>query len=122
MDSHTVPCPEAVTFGDFEFDLRSRQLRRCGRYLKLERIPAELLLLLVERAGDVVTRQAIVERIWGKGVYLDTDNSIYGAVRKVRHVLRDKPGQPRFIGTISGTGYRFIAPVSLTRSSTPGGP
>ena len=96
---------------DFELDLRAYQLRRAGRVLKLEPTPMELLLFLVEHRGELVTRDQVVERIWGKDVFLDTDNSINGAIRKIRQVLRDDPEQPRFVETVSGRGYRFIAPV-----------
>jgi len=96
---------------DFEVDLRAYQLRRAGRVLKLEPTPMELLLFLVEHRGELVTRDQIVERIWGKDVFLDTDNSINGAIRKIRQVLKDDPEQPRFVETVSGKGYRFIAPV-----------
>jgi predicted ATPase/serine/threonine protein kinase len=72
----------------------------------------ELLLLLVERRGELVTREQIVERIWGKGVFLDTDNGINGAISKIRQVLRDDAEQPRFVQTVSGKGYRFVAPVT----------
>src|SRR6516164_11174812 len=96
---------------DFELDLRAYQLRRAGRVLKLEPTPMELLLFLVDHRGELVTRGQIVERIWGKDVFLDTDNSINGAIRKIRQVLKDDPEQPRFVETVSGKGYRFIAPV-----------
>jgi DNA-binding winged helix-turn-helix (wHTH) protein len=85
--------------------------RRSGRVLKLERIPAKVLAVLVEQRGQVVSREQIVERIWGKGAFLDTDNSINGAIRKIRQVLKDDPEQLRFIQTVTGKGYRFIAPV-----------
>jgi TolB-like protein/Tfp pilus assembly protein PilF len=71
----------------------------------------EVLLFLVQQRGELVSREQIVEKIWGKGVYLDTDNSINGAIRKIRQVLKDDPVEPRFIQTITGKGYRFIAPV-----------
>jgi TolB-like protein/Flp pilus assembly protein TadD len=71
----------------------------------------EILLLLVQQRGELVSREQIVEKIWGKDVYLDTDNAINGAIRKIRQVLKDDPEQPRFIQTITGKGYRFIAPV-----------
>ena len=96
---------------DFELDLRAYQLRRAGCVLKLEPTPMELLLFLLEHRGELVTRDQIVERIWGKDVFLDTDNSINGAIRKIRQVLKDDPDQPRFVETVSGKGYRFIAPV-----------
>ena len=103
-----------MRFGeDFEFDLGTHRLTRAGRVVRLERIPAEILLLLVERRGQLVTRQEIVDRIWGQGVFLDTDNSINGAIRKIRQVLKDDAEQPRFVETITGRGYRFIAPVDV---------
>jgi len=103
---------ELLRFGeDFELDLRAYQLRRSGHPLKLERIPMEILLLLTEQRGHLVSREQIVQRIWGAGVHLDTDNSINGAIRKIPQILRDDPEQPRFIQTITGRGYRFMAPV-----------
>ena len=103
---------QVVSFGhDFELDVESRTLRRGGRGVRLERIPMEILRLLVVHAGEVVSREQIVEHIWGSGVALDSDNSINGAIRKIRQVLKDVPEHPRFIQTITGTGYRFIAPV-----------
>jgi TolB-like protein/DNA-binding winged helix-turn-helix (wHTH) protein/Tfp pilus assembly protein PilF len=111
--SQSVRIPDSIRFGeDFEFDLHAHQLRRSGRALKLERIPTEVLAVLVEHGGQVVTREYLVEKIWGKGAFLDTDNSINGAIRKVRQVLKDDPERPRFIQTITGKGYRFIAPVT----------
>lgn len=108
-----VKLQSTVRFGeDFEFDLQSYKLRREGRVLKLERIPMEILLFLVEQKGQIVTREQIASRIWGKDVFLDTDNSINGAIRKIRQVLRDDSEQPHFIQTVTGSGYRFIAPVS----------
>jgi TolB-like protein/DNA-binding winged helix-turn-helix (wHTH) protein len=110
--SEPVITPEPLRFGDdLELDARSYQLRRSGRVVKLERIPMELLLLLVEQRGQLVTREQIIERVWGKDVFLDTDNSINAAVRKIRYVLKDDPEQPRFVQTVTGRGYRFIAPV-----------
>ncbi|MGB9074377.1 MAG: winged helix-turn-helix domain-containing protein [Terriglobales bacterium] len=105
----------SVRFGDdFELDLRAYELRRSDQSLKLPRIPMELLLLLLEQRGQLVTREQIVERIWGKDVFLDTDNSINAAIRKIRQVLDDDPEQPRFIQTVTGKGYRFIAPIQTT--------
>ncbi len=112
MSTERVRVPEAIRFADFEFDLRMRELRRAGRPLKLERIPTDLLLMLLENEGQIVSRKQIVERIWGRGIFFDTDNSINGAVRKIRQVLRDHPGQPRFVQTVTGRGYRFIAPLN----------
>jgi TolB-like protein/DNA-binding winged helix-turn-helix (wHTH) protein len=103
---------DLLKFGDdFELDRAAGQLRRSGRILKVERIPMEVLLFLVQQRGQLVTREQLVERIWGKDAHLDTDNSINGAIRKIRQVLKDDPEGPRFIQTITGKGYRFIAPV-----------
>ncbi len=105
---------DVVRFEDVELDVRRYALQRAGRSLKLERIPMELLLLLVERRGELVAREEIIQRLWGKDVFLDTDNSINTAIRKIRQVLRDDPERPRFVQTVAGKGYRFIAPVSET--------
>jgi len=103
---------DLVRFDEFELDLRAYQLRRSGRTLRLERIPMEVLLLLIERRGQLVTREEIIEKLWGKNVFLDTDNAINTAIRKIRQVLKDDPEQPRFVQTVSGRGYRFIAQVA----------
>jgi TolB-like protein/DNA-binding winged helix-turn-helix (wHTH) protein/Tfp pilus assembly protein PilF len=95
-------------FGDFELDRARFELRRNGELLKLERIPMELLQLLLDKNGEVVTRQEIVERLWGKDVFVDTEHGINTAVRKIRAALRDDIDRPRFIQTVSGKGYRFI--------------
>jgi len=112
MASPPVASPEPLKFGDdFELDPHAYELRRSGRRVRLERIPMELLLLLVEQRGQIVTRDEILERVWGKDVFLDTDSSINAAIRKIRQVLKDDPEQPRFVQTVTGRGYRFIAPV-----------
>lgn len=101
-----------LRFGeDFELDPGAYQLRRAGQALKLERIPMEILLLFTGHHGQLVTREQIVERIWGKHINLDADNSINGAIRKIRQVLQDDPDHPRYIETVTGRGYRFIATV-----------
>jgi len=115
MNSSWGTMTELVRFEEFELDPPRYALRRSGRPLKLERIPMELLLLLVERRGEVVTREEIVEKLWGKDVFLDTDNSINTAIRKIRQTLRDDPEQPRYVQTVPAKGYRFIAPVIEVR-------
>ena len=112
MTSHPVGLPQSIRFGeDFELDLRPRRLRRGSHVLKLERIPLEILILLLEHPGEIVSRETIVARVWGNDVFLDTDNSIRGAIRKVRQALKDDSETPRFIQTVTGRGYRFIAPI-----------
>ena len=109
-------------FGEFELDPSRFELRRSGRVLKLERIPRELLLLLAEKEGSVVTRQEIVDRLWGKEVFVDTEHGINTAIRKIRQALRDDPGRPRFVQTVTGKGYRFVAEKNGHSSSAMSAP
>ncbi|MGA9306939.1 MAG: winged helix-turn-helix domain-containing protein [Candidatus Sulfotelmatobacter sp.] len=116
MTSQLIGLQQSIRFGeDFELDLRPRRLRRGSHVLKLERIPLEILILLLEHRGEIVSHGKIVARVWGKDVFLDTDNSIRGAIRKVRQALKDDPETPRFIQTVTGRGYRFIAPIISLR-------
>ena len=113
---------DLVKFGDgLELNRSSYELRRSGRVLKLERIPLDILFLLVERKGQLVTREDIIEEIRGKDVFLDTDSSINGAIRKIRHALKDDPENPAFVQTVTGKGYRFIALVTEAAAPNPEG-
>ena len=106
-----------VRFGDgFELNLSTQQLLRYGVVVRLERIPLEVLRVLVEKRGEVVDRDEIVAKVWG-GVYVDTDNALNGAIRKIRQVLKDNPEQPRYIQTITGKGYRFVAELKQPGAS-----
>jgi len=105
-------------FAEFELDPSRFELRRNGRVLKLERIPMELLLLLAEKEGSVVTRQVIVDRLWGKEVFVDTEHGINTAIRKIRQALRDDPERPRFVHTVTGKGYRFVADRNATNADS----
>src|SRR5580700_1036784 len=109
---------DPIGFEDFDLDAGNYRLRRSGQDVKLERIPLELLLILADRAGDVVTREEIAERLWGKGVQLDTENAINTAIRKIRLALGDDPAYPRFVQTVTGKGYRFIARITGPEPST----
>src|SRR5581483_2183632 len=113
MASEPAEIERPIRFGEgYEIDLRLRRLRRGSQILKLERIPFEILLLLLEHRDEIVRRDQIVSRVWGQGVFLDTDNSIRGAIRKLRQVLKDDAETPRFIQTVTGQGYRFIGLVN----------
>src|SRR5258708_15590899 len=101
-----------VKFAEFELDGGRYELRRGDRALKLEKIPMELLPLLAESNGLLVSRDEIVEKIWGKDVFVDTEHGINTAIRKIRQVLGDDPEEPRFVQTVTGKGYRFIAPAT----------
>jgi TolB-like protein/DNA-binding winged helix-turn-helix (wHTH) protein len=99
-------------FGEFRLDCDGFELTRASRSLKVERMPMELLILLVARNGQLVTRHEIAERLWQREVFVDTEHGINTAVRKIRAVLRDDPDEPRFVQTVTGKGYRFIAPIT----------
>ncbi len=105
-------------FEGFELDLKRYELRRNSHVLKLEKIPMELLILLVSKNGELVSRDEIVEKLWGQNVFVETDHSVNTAVRKIRQTLGDAPENSRFVQTVVGKGYRFAAKVS----SKPEGP
>src|ERR1700677_2107377 len=98
-------------FGDFSLHCGKFELCRNGRRLKLERKPLELLVLLVTRHGQVVTRDEIAKCLWEQEVFVDIEHGINTAIRKIRQTLGDGPDLPQFVQTISGSGYRFIATV-----------
>lgn len=97
-----------------EFSLHSGKFELChkGRRLKLERKPLELLVLLVTRHGQIVTREEIASRLWEQEVFVDIEHGINTAIRKIRQTLDDSPDVPQFVQTISGSGYRFIATIT----------
>jgi TolB-like protein/DNA-binding winged helix-turn-helix (wHTH) protein len=104
---------KVLKFENLELDLGSYQLRRDGSALKLEKIPMELLILLVSKRGQLVSRDEIIDRLWGKDVFVDSEHGVNTAIRKIRNVLIDDPDRPRYIETVVGKGYRFIAAVSV---------
>jgi pimeloyl-ACP methyl ester carboxylesterase/DNA-binding winged helix-turn-helix (wHTH) protein len=106
---------DILKFSGFELDRGAYQLRRNGESLPLERIPLDLLFLLIDRRGQLVTREEIFERIWGKQVFVDTDNAINTAIRKLRRALGDDPDSPKLIETVPARGYRFVATVTTAR-------
>jgi TolB-like protein/DNA-binding winged helix-turn-helix (wHTH) protein/Tfp pilus assembly protein PilF len=101
-----------IHFEEFELDVEGCELRRAGRPIRLERLPMELLLLLLQHPGKLVSREAIDQRLWGGNVFVETEHSINTAVNKLRAVFRDDSRNPRFIRTVVGQGYCFIAKVS----------
>jgi TolB-like protein/Flp pilus assembly protein TadD len=106
----TTPAPP-IRFGVFEVDLEKGELRKKGHRLRLQRQPFQLLAILLEKPNQVVTRDEIQRRIWVGDTFVDFDHGVNRAVNKVREVLGDSADNPRFIETLSGRGYRFIAPV-----------
>jgi TolB-like protein len=103
-------------FGGFVLDVPAYELRRQGRSVRLERRPMELLLLLVDRRGELISRDEIVARLWGRDVFIDIDTSVNTAIRKIRRALRDSADESRFVQTVQGKGYRFIADVEAATS------
>jgi len=97
--------------GEFVLDVSSYELRRNDRIIKVERRPMELLILLVTHRGELVTRDEIVDRLWGRDVFIDIDTSINTLVRKIRRALGDSADDSRYILTVQGRGYRCIAEV-----------
>jgi DNA-binding winged helix-turn-helix (wHTH) protein len=111
-----------IRFGVFEADLASGELYREGRLVPLQQQPFEVLRALVERAGEVVTREALRKRLWPEGVVVDFDQSLNKSLTKLRDALGDSAANPRFIQTLPKRGYRFIAPVAVQAPWPPPAP
>ena len=111
---------EILRFRDFELDVAGYELRRQGRPLKLGRQPMDLLILLVESRRQLVSRSDIVDRLWGKDVFVDVETGVNTAISKVRQALRDSPDAPAFVETVPGKGYRFIADVEVVSAALDG--
>ncbi len=120
MDS-LRPSPRLLGFGVYELDLHAGELRKHGIKLKLQQKPLALLAVLLEKAGEVVTREELRLRLWPGDTFVDFDHSMSIAVHKVRLVLNDTADNPRFIETLSGRGYRFLAPVRRPAEGEVGG-
>jgi DNA-binding winged helix-turn-helix (wHTH) protein/tetratricopeptide (TPR) repeat protein len=99
--------------GEVELDLGRYELRRCGRRVKLERKAMDLLIFLVGRREQMVSREDIVKKIWRSDLFIDTDRNVNNIVRKIRAALGDDSTKPRFLETVVGKGYRFIGPVRV---------
>jgi len=108
-------------FGEFEVDVAAYELRREGQPLPLARQPMDLLLLLLERRQELVSREDIAKRLWNPEVFTDVDAGIRTAVLKIRQVLSDSRESSRFVATVPGKGYRFVAPIELVFQSPPQG-
>ncbi|HEX6881082.1 MAG TPA: tetratricopeptide repeat protein, partial [Terriglobales bacterium] len=106
-------------FRGFELDVARFELRRDGSQVRLEKIPMEFLILLVSRNGELITRQEIIQQLWGEGVFVDTDQGINTAVRKVRLALDYRSGDSDPIQTVVGKGYRFAWPVTTFEAEKP---
>jgi DNA-binding winged helix-turn-helix (wHTH) protein len=104
---------QRIRFGIYEADVRAGELLRDGVKVKLQEQPFQVLLVLLERPGEVVTREELRERLWPADTFVDFDHSLNTAINKLREALRDSASNPRFIETKAKRGYRFIAPVQV---------
>src|SRR3981081_1707581 len=109
---------EIIRLGQFVLDVSRYELTRDGKSVHMERIPMDLLILLVRDGGRLVSREEIIERLWGKDVHFDTDNSINTAIRKIRRALGEAPEKPHYIETVPGKGYRFKIPIELAAGNS----
>jgi len=113
------PDARIVRFGTFEVDLREGRLSKSGIRIRLQEQPFQILALLLERPGQLVTREEIREKLWAKDTFVEFDDALNTAVRKLRAALNDSADNPRFLETAPRRGYRFLAPVSVPVDPTP---
>ena len=109
-----------LQFGVYEYDPASGELRKQGVRIRIQDQPLKVLIALLERPGEVVSREELRQKIWPAETFVDFDQSLNKAVNKVREALRDTADQPRFIETVPRRGYRFIAPVTASEEQRAG--
>ena len=119
LDSQGNQTVKIARFGVFELNFAAGELRKNGAKLRLQEQPFRVLVLLLERTGDVVTREEIRQKLWPADTFVDFDHSLNTAVNKLREVLGDSASSPRYIETLARRGYRFIAPVQSETSHGP---
>ena len=102
-----------VRFAEFELDFGRFQLFRGGCTVPLEGLPLQLLMFLIENHRRLVTREQIADALWGKDVFVDVEQGINTAIRKVRMALEDDSAQPQYLQTVVGRGYRFVAEITV---------
>jgi len=103
--------PTVLRFGDFEADLASGQLRKHGIRINVREQSFRVLASLVERPGEVITREELRARLWPGGEFVDFENNLNAIVARLRGALGDSASRPRFVETLPGRGYRFIAKI-----------
>jgi DNA-binding winged helix-turn-helix (wHTH) protein len=108
-----------IRFGIFEVDLAAGELRKSGARIRLQEQPFQVLAVLLERPGEVVTREDLRQRLWPADTFVDFDHSLNTAINKIRDALSDSAASPRFVETLAKRGYRFIAPVQREESGGP---
>src|SRR5215472_11427088 len=105
-------------FADFVVDVSARELHKNGTRVRLQEQPFQVLALLVQRPGELVTREELRQHVWPADTFVDFDNSLNAAIAKIREALGDSPENPRFIETLPRRGYRFIAPVKAIEENS----
>jgi DNA-binding winged helix-turn-helix (wHTH) protein len=110
-----------LRFAEFELDVDKFQLYRHGELVRLEGLPLHLLIFLAQHPCQLVTREEIAQALWGKDVFVDAETGINTAIRKIRRALDDDSAQPRYLQTVVGHGYRFVAEIVSPDSSSGGG-
>jgi TolB-like protein/DNA-binding winged helix-turn-helix (wHTH) protein len=118
--SLSAPVPRVFRFGVFEVDPREGELRKSGLRIKLQDQPLQLLVMLLERPGEIVTREELQRRLWATDTFVDFDHSLNSAIKKLREALGDRSENPRFIETLHRRGYRFVAPVETQNARDSG--
>src|SRR5207248_9721438 len=106
-----------LAFGVFEVDLRAGELRKRGLRVRLQQQPFQVLAILLERAGDVVSREELQQTLWPANTFVDFDHGLNKAINKIREALGDSAETPRFVETIAKRGYRFLADVRVADAS-----
>lgn len=117
MDSGHTLTP-MIRFGVFTLDWNSKELRKAGRKISLQGQPLEILLALLEKPGEIVSRSDLQKRLWADNTYVDFEHGLNKAISKIRAAINDSPDNPRFLETIPGEGYRFVAPVQWVAPPT----
>jgi DNA-binding winged helix-turn-helix (wHTH) protein len=110
--------PRSVRFGSFEVSFPSREVRKNGVRVSLPGQPFDILAILLERAGDVVTREELRQRLWPADTFVDFEHGMNNAVKRLRAALGDSADRPLYIETLARVGYRFIAPLEQTTSTS----
>ncbi|MGA2631408.1 MAG: winged helix-turn-helix domain-containing protein, partial [Terriglobia bacterium] len=105
--------PHLVRFGIYEVNLRAGELRRDGAKIKLQEQPFKVLAMLLERPGEIVTREELEKALWSTDTFVDFEHGLNKAINKIREALDDSADNPRFVETLARRGYRFIAPVDV---------
>jgi DNA-binding winged helix-turn-helix (wHTH) protein/tetratricopeptide (TPR) repeat protein len=115
-----APKGNRYRFGPFELNTGEESLARNGTRVKVQDLPYRLLMMLVERPGDIITREEVRQRLWPENTFVEFDNSLGVAIRKVRDALNDDAEAPRYVETVPRRGYRFVAPVTVLGSEKAG--